>query len=132
MAYTIGIDLGTTNSLCAVFEQGRPRLIPNSHGEFLTPSIVGLLETGDIVVGAAARELRVAHPERAVWCFKELWRPRMFRYVQACHAPPQLSIPELQRSAEDIGHAGVIELVLGFAMRDRAMHLFNHLQLFVR
>lgn len=70
MAYTVGIDLGTTNSLCAVFQDGRPRLIPNSHGEFLTPSVVGVLESGDIVVGAAARELRVAHPDRTAWCFK--------------------------------------------------------------
>ena len=70
MSVTVGIDLGTTNSLCAVFEDGRPRLIPNSHGELLTPSVVGVLESGEIVVGAAARELRVAHPDRVASCFK--------------------------------------------------------------
>ena len=70
MPKTIGIDLGTTNSLCAVFEDGVPRLIANSHNEYLTPSVVGLLDSGEVVVGAAARELRVAHPERTAWCFK--------------------------------------------------------------
>lgn len=70
MTTTVGIDLGTTNSLCAIFEGGVPKLIPNSEGEFLTPSVVGILESGEVVVGAAARELRVAHPDRAAWCFK--------------------------------------------------------------
>ena len=55
---TVDIDLGTTYSLCAIFVDGQPKLIPNSHGEVLTPSVVGGLESGEIVVGAAARELR--------------------------------------------------------------------------
>ena len=46
----IGIDLGTTNSLCAIFEDKAPRLIPNSVGELLTPSVVGLTESGDVLV----------------------------------------------------------------------------------
>lgn len=66
----IGIDLGTTNSLCAVFEQDGPRLIANAHGEVLTPSVVGVLPSGEVIVGAAARELAVTQPERAVACFK--------------------------------------------------------------
>lgn len=70
MPYTVGIDLGTTNSLCAIFRDGQPTLIPNSHGDFLTPSVVGLLQSGEVVVGAAAKELRVTHPDRAAWCFK--------------------------------------------------------------
>ena len=70
MASMIGIDLGTTNSLCAIFKAGRPKLIPNTHGHIMTPSIVGVLDEGQIVVGAAARELRVTRPERCAWCFK--------------------------------------------------------------
>ncbi|GAB5403228.1 MAG: molecular chaperone HscC [Aureliella sp.] len=70
MSYTVGIDLGTTNSLCAVFRDGQPELIQNSHGKLLTPSVVGVLEDGQVVVGETARELRVAHPDRAAWCFK--------------------------------------------------------------
>ena len=38
----IGIDLGTTNSLIAVWEEGGPKLIPNAQGNFLTPSVVSL------------------------------------------------------------------------------------------
>ncbi|MEQ9380143.1 MAG: Hsp70 family protein [Pirellulales bacterium] len=68
----LGIDLGTTNSLGAVFVDGQPRLIPNSLGEVLTPSVVGILENGQVVVGSAAKELRVTRPERCVSCFKRL------------------------------------------------------------
>lgn len=70
METIIGIDLGTTNSLASVFQNGKPVLIPNAHGSFLTPSVVGVLEDGQVVVGAAARELRVTHPDRTASCFK--------------------------------------------------------------
>ncbi|QDS96753.1 Hsp70 family protein [Adhaeretor mobilis] len=80
----LGIDLGTTNSLCAVFEESGPRLVKNSLGEVLTPSVVAVLDndvkepgaeknpSGQVVVGAAARELRVTQPERCASCFKRL------------------------------------------------------------
>lgn len=61
----LGIDLGTTNSLCAIFEKERPVLIPSPHGRFLTPSVVARLDDGQILVGDAAKELRVTEPE---WC----------------------------------------------------------------
>lgn len=70
MSLIIGIDLGTTNSLCSIFQDGEPRLIPNMHGHVITPSIVGVLESGQIVVGATARQLRITHPDRCVSCFK--------------------------------------------------------------
>jgi molecular chaperone HscC len=66
----VGIDLGTTNSLCAVFRDGQPELIPNAHGEFLTPSVIGLMENNQLLVGASARELRVTQPDRCASCFK--------------------------------------------------------------
>ncbi|MEZ5974110.1 MAG: Hsp70 family protein [Planctomycetota bacterium] len=66
----LGIDLGTTHSLCAVFESGAPRLIANAHGRWLTPSVVGVLPDGSTVVGEAARELAVTQPERTVAHFK--------------------------------------------------------------
>jgi molecular chaperone HscC len=47
----VGIDLGTTNSLIAVWEEGKPKLIPNSQGTFLTPSIISLDSSGNIIVG---------------------------------------------------------------------------------
>ncbi len=72
MSYIIGIDLGTTNSLCAVFLGDRPRLVPNALGNMLTPSVVGVLDDGQVLVGEAARELRVTQPERTASCFKRL------------------------------------------------------------
>src|SRR5690606_20156910 len=66
----VGIDLGTTNSLCAVFRDSKPELIPNAHGDVLTPSVVGRLADGSILVGAPAKELRVTQPERCAWAFK--------------------------------------------------------------
>ena len=69
MSY-IGIDLGTTNSLCSLFEDGNPILIPNSHGRVLTPSVVGVTEDNHILVGEAAQELKINKPEMASWCFK--------------------------------------------------------------
>lgn len=66
----VGIDLGTTNSLCAVFRDGKPQLIPNAHGGVLTPSVVGVLESGEILVGSPAKELRVTQPDRCASAFK--------------------------------------------------------------
>jgi molecular chaperone HscC len=66
----VGIDLGTTNSLIAVFRDGKPELIPTPHGGFLTPSIVGALEDETIIVGRVAKEWRVTNPERCASRFK--------------------------------------------------------------
>ena len=67
---TVGIDLGTTHSLCAVFRSGAPELIPNAHGEVLTPSVVGVLDDGQLIVGAAARELSYQRPDSCASVFK--------------------------------------------------------------
>ncbi|QNH13410.1 molecular chaperone HscC [Xanthomonas sp. SI] len=65
----VGIDLGTTHSLIgAYFEQGS-RLFPNALGELLTPSVVSVDDSG-ILVGQAARERLVSHPQRSVAAFK--------------------------------------------------------------
>lgn len=52
----VGIDLGTTNSLIAVWKEKQPLLVPNRFGKVLTPSIVGVDEKGNILIGDAARE----------------------------------------------------------------------------
>ena len=67
---TIGIDLGTTNSLAAVWRNGKSELIPNSLGEYLTPSVVSVDDDGSILVGAAARDRLISHPERTAAGFK--------------------------------------------------------------
>ena len=66
----VGIDLGTTNSLIGVWRNGEPRLIPNALGELLTPSAVSVLDTGELVVGQAARDRLVSHPRRSAAAFK--------------------------------------------------------------
>ncbi|KRC85678.1 2-alkenal reductase [Achromobacter sp. Root83] len=66
----IGIDLGTTNSLVAVWQDGKSRLVPNPLGSYLTPSCVSLDEDGSVLVGEAARERLQTHPERTAALFK--------------------------------------------------------------
>lgn len=66
----VGIDLGTTNSLIAVFGEAGPVLIPNALGDVLTPSVVGVDEADEILVGRAARERLLTHPGRTIASFK--------------------------------------------------------------
>ncbi|MNJ18934.1 Chaperone protein HscC [compost metagenome] len=66
----LGIDLGTTNSLVAVWRDGQAQLIPNALGDVLTPSVVSLDDDGSILVGAPARARLTTHPERTVGAFK--------------------------------------------------------------
>jgi molecular chaperone DnaK len=53
MARTIGIDLGTTNSVMATIEGGEPTVIPNAEGERLTPSVVAVTPSGERLVAAS-------------------------------------------------------------------------------
>jgi len=66
----IGIDLGTTNSLAALWQDGRASLVPNPLGSFLTPSCISLDEDGRVLVGQAAHERLQTHPERTAALFK--------------------------------------------------------------
>lgn len=66
----IGIDLGTTNSLVAVWRDGRPQLIPNGLGEVLTPSCVSIDSDGSILVGHAAKERLHTHADQTAAVFK--------------------------------------------------------------
>ena len=60
---TVGIDLGTTNSLVSVWQDDKCTLIPNNLGEYLTPSVVGIDENGEMLVGRTAKERLISHPE---------------------------------------------------------------------
>ena len=66
MARTIGIDLGTTNSVMATIEGGEPVVIPNAEGERLTPSVVAVTNNGERLVGRFARRQAVTNPENTV------------------------------------------------------------------
>lgn len=65
----LGVDLGTTNSLAVVYKEGKPVLIPNAYGEYVTPSAVSILD-GKIVVGKLAKERLITHPECSASLFK--------------------------------------------------------------
>jgi len=66
----IGIDLGTTNSLAAVWRAGEPHLILNPLGVYLTPSCVSIDEDGSVLVGQAARDRLQTHPDKTAALFK--------------------------------------------------------------
>ncbi|MBL4770772.1 MAG: molecular chaperone HscC [Planctomycetes bacterium] len=88
----IGIDLGTTHSLCAVFVDGAPKLIPNAHGSVLTPSVVGVTAEGEILVGEAAREWRITCPEATASQFKRwMGEDRKISLGDKTFSPPELS-----------------------------------------
>src|ERR1041384_3947973 len=70
MGRTIGIDLGTTNSVMATIEGGEPTVIPNAEGERLTPSVVAVTPSGERLVGRFARRQAVTNPENTVYSAK--------------------------------------------------------------
>lgn len=65
----LGVDLGTTNSLAVVYQEGKPVLVPNAYGEYVTPSAISILD-GKIVVGKLAKERLITHPECSASLFK--------------------------------------------------------------
>ena len=67
----LGIDLGTTNSLGAVYRNGKVELIPNRFGSFLTPSVVSVMEDGSVAVGQIAKERLITHPKDTAASFKK-------------------------------------------------------------
>jgi len=70
MAKIIGIDLGTTNSVVAVMEGSAPKVLINSSGSRLTPSVVGFTDKGERLVGQIARHQQVTNPENTVFSIK--------------------------------------------------------------
>lgn len=105
----IGIDLGTTNSLAAYLTDGGPRLIPNALGEVLTPSVVGLDNSGELLVGRAAQEWQVLRPELCASVFKRyMGSDRILPLADHKFTPEQLSslvLKSLKADAEaHLGH----------------------------
>ena len=88
----VGIDLGTTHSLIGHYGPDGPKLIPNALGELLTPSVVSVDDDGAIIVGRAAQERMVSHPQRSVGAFKR-WMGTDRRTALGQHAfrPEELS-----------------------------------------
>ncbi len=103
----VGIDLGTTNSLISVFTDEGPKLIANGTGSFLTPSVVGLSDKGDVIVGEAAKHRLVTHPDKTVARFK-----------RAMGTAKQHALGKTQYKAEDLS-----ALVLRSLKADAEKHL---------
>lgn len=66
----IGIDLGTTNSLAAIWKDGQATIIPNPNGNNLTPSVVSIDDQNVVMVGDAAKERIITNPTYTASCFK--------------------------------------------------------------
>src|SRR5687768_12607598 len=66
MPKAVGIDLGTTNSVVAVLEGGDPVVIPNAEGARTTPSVVAFSKSGEVLMGAVAKNQAITNPERTI------------------------------------------------------------------
>ncbi|CAJ1818534.1 MULTISPECIES: Hsp70 family protein [Aeromonas] len=87
----IGIDLGTTNSAIAVWREGQAQLIPNAHGEDLTPSIVSIGEDNTLLVGQAAATRLLTDPANTASHFKRfLGSERRYRLGKEQYTPTEL------------------------------------------
>ena len=124
----LGIDLGTTNSLAAVWRGGRAELIPSAAGGFLTPSAVSIDEDGAILVGKAAQDRLISHPDRSAARFKRfMGTDKVFSLGGKLFRPEELSALVLRRLREDAeAHLGepveeaVISVPAYFAEAQRA------------
>ncbi|MEW5849799.1 MAG: molecular chaperone HscC [Myxococcota bacterium] len=102
----VGIDLGTTNSLVAVFREGEDgpstQLIPNALGHVLTPSAVSVDEQGDVLVGLPARERAPLHPRDTALAFKR-WMGTSHRVTlgKRVFSPEELSALVLRSLKSD-------------------------------
>lgn len=102
MSRIIGIDLGTTNSLVAVWEEGHAQLISNSFGEYLTPSVVSFDQDGTVYVGKVAKERLVTHPETTFSVFKRfMGTSKTYQAGRKKYTPEELSAMVLRKLKED-------------------------------
>jgi molecular chaperone DnaK len=70
MATAVGIDLGTTNSVIAATEAGKPTVIPNAEGSRTTPSVVAFTPDGERLVGRLARRQAILNPKGTIYSAK--------------------------------------------------------------
>ena len=102
---SIGIDVGTTNSLAAYWRDGQAHIIPNALGENLTPSCVGLDEDGSVLVGKVARERLQTHPHMTAAVFKRyMGSEKRLKLGGKEFRPEELSAMVLRALKEDAEH----------------------------
>lgn len=112
----VGIDLGTTNSLVAVYRDGESILIPNALGHKLTPSVVSISDDGELLVGMPARERLTTHPDKTQAAFKRwMGTDRKLQLGNRLMRPEELSalvLKSLKTDAEKWLGESVTEAVI--------------------
>lgn len=102
MGYTIGIDLGTTNSVMAYIKDGKPEIIPNNRGERLTPSCVAVTKDKEVLVGQSAKNQALISPERTIVSVKRLMGTKEKISIDANnYTPEEISGIILKKLKED-------------------------------
>ena len=102
MAKTVGIDLGTTNSVVAVLEGGEPTVIANAEGSRTTPSVVGFTKTGERLVGTSAKRQAVVNPDRTIISIKREMGTNNRKTIDGTnYSPEQISAMILQKLKTD-------------------------------
>ncbi len=102
MAKTVGIDLGTTNSVVAVMEGGEPVVIPNSEGARTTPSVVAFTKSGERLVGVTAKRQAVLNPDHTISSIKrEMGTDHETNIDGKKYSPEEISAMVLQKLKAD-------------------------------
>ena len=102
MGKTVGIDLGTTNSVVSILEGGEPTVIANAEGARTTPSIVGFTKTGERLVGNAAKRQAVVNPDRTIISIKRKMGTADKTSIDGTnYSPEQISAMILQKLKAD-------------------------------
>jgi molecular chaperone DnaK len=102
MAKTVGIDLGTTNSVVAVMEGQSPTVIANSEGSRTTPSVVAFTKTGERLVGQLAKRQAVTNPDRTISSIKrEMGTDHKVKIDGKDYTPQEISSMILQKLVND-------------------------------
>jgi molecular chaperone DnaK len=101
----VGIDLGTTNSEIALYHDGRPDVLGDEQGRVILPSVVGLSETGELLVGEAARNQFLLYPERTIRSIKRrMGSDDRVRLGEREYTPQEISAIILSRLKEIAEH----------------------------
>jgi molecular chaperone DnaK len=108
----VGIDLGTTNSEIALYRNGRPEILADEQGRKILPSVVGLTETGELLVGEEARNQWLLYPDRTVRSIKRrMGQAATVQMAGREYTPQEISAIILKRLKE------IAETRLGQAVR---------------
>ena len=102
MSRAVGIDLGTTNSVVAVFEGGEPTVIANAEGHRTTPSVVAFSKGGDVLVGEVAKRQAITNPDRTIRSVKRhMGEDWSFEADGKNYNPQEISARILQKLKRD-------------------------------